>query len=996
MIAYYRFLLPVVLLVCCLGKSSSGQNKPSRPTPIQVVYADGRMIEGAAIQQDYFLAHGRSNAHLDEQPIFAPGKRVRLIRNRKNRVRRDGPYLELVNGDLLPGLTEGIEEANPGRNIPAHLRVRLTGPIKNYAGQVYAVIRVRADHVARIITDRAEVEGTTSGYLRLKSGTAVEFRSIRWGHNKAQALTARGVQTILIDDVVTLQQPISERIRWMRSRMTEPVVDPSGHRVTLQVVDGARLTTTERKMLRHTGSSVVIQPCWSLDALVLGPADLAEIRFLRHNEIPLAALPAETLMEKNPFGKSKWTRYRNVRGGRLHTSDRDDLIGVGMHADSAVVFHLPPGAESFSSWVGIDRSVGGGGCAVASVFLNDRSGQPVWKSGYLQGGKSSVRVGPLSVKGQERLILVADSAHRGRPRGADPFDIRDEVDWVSSVIQIEPPESVRPDLNEMFAYLKGWTLSDKDRQRFSATEIWNGQVGRWAHALKFPALPAPKDADGERGALLGKAGVHYELYANHREAKLPDFERLKPTRRGIHATINEKIPRLPKGHIALRFRATLVVPRDGSYEFYLRSDDGSRLYVNGRLLINHDGIHAASEKQGRIALRKGGVPIQVEYFDFGGLRQLALDWMGSGIPRQTIPPKAFNQARITPWGPAGNARSTALQPITLSRSVQVTSPYMCLCMAAGKGDDGIGDFEIDVRVEGKPIRETLGRDIRTRNQSPAPLNGGLWLLGKHVGKTVNLQVTIKPLGYPGYEIPSLNIDQLDIGPRPSTRAVRAIAKDLPGRWQLRGAQSIINKSYHTGRLSGCGGALELASDGTAWMQFRLPTGERRVGAGRLAIEDGQIVLDYANWNWVKDQVKLSDDRKNMTVQEQGANRSWSLVFTREDLSPFAKYVGRWHLRVGQSHVENHAHKGSFAGGGGHMVIGPDGGLTISVHYPRRKNGYVHREATTGRIVLEDGKTILKFDAHNWSDDRLEWRPEQKTLVLLGINHEDKWKLVFAR
>ena len=79
-----------------------------------------------------------------------------------------------------------------------------------------------------------------------------------------------------------------------------------------------------------------------------------------------------------------------------------------------------------------------------------------------------------------------------------------------------------------------------------------------------------------------------------------------------------------------------------------------------------------------------------------------------------------------------------------------------------------------------------------------------------------------------------------------------------------------------------------------------------------------------------------------------------------------------------------------------MVIGPDGGLTISVHYPRRKNGYVHREATTGRIVLEDGKTILKFDAHNWSDDRLEWRPEQKTLVLLGINHEDKWKLVFAR
>jgi len=67
-----------------------------------------------------------------------------------------------------------------------------------------------------------------------------------------------------------------------------------------------------------------------------------------------------------------------------------------------------------------------------------------------------------------------------------------------------------------------------------------------------------------------------------------------------------------------------------------------------------------------------------------------------------------------------------------------------------------------------------------------------------------------------------------------------------------------------------------------------------------------------------------------------------------------------------------------------------------VQYPRRKNGYVHREATTGRIVFDDGKTILKFDARNWSDDRIEWNPEKKTFTLLGIKHEEKWKLVFAR
>jgi hypothetical protein len=994
---YFQILFSAVLVIRCLEGLSSGAPTPSRPTPYQVVYTNGQTIEGAAIGQDHFLAHGRSNAHLDEQPIFAPGKHVRLIRNRKRRVRREGPYLELVNGDLLPGETEGIEAANPGRNIPAHLRVRLTGPIKNYAGQVNPVIRVRADHVARIITDRAEAEGTASGYLRLKSGTTVEFSSIRWGHNKAQALTARGVQTILMDDVVTLQQPIVERIRWMQTRMTELFVDPSGHRVTMHVVDGSRLTTPERKMLRHTGSSVVIQPCWSLDALVLEPKYLAEIRYLRPNEIPLAALPAENVVKKSPFGKSKWTRYRNVRGGRLHTSDRDDLIGVGMHADSAVVFHLPPGAESFSSWVGIDRSVGGGGCAAASVFFNDLSGKPVWKSGYLQGGKSSVRIGPLSVKGQERLILVADSAHQGRPKGADPFDIRDEVDWISSVIQIKPTESSRPDLNETFAYLKGWTLSDEDRRRLSVSQILNVVDGRWIHTLKFPTLPVPKDAKNKPGMLLGKSGVHYEVFANHRGRVLPKFDQLEPNARGIHSTINLNARNVPKGQMALRFRTMLVVPRDGSYEFYLTSDDGTKLYVDGRLLIDNDHAHPAIMKQGRVSLKKGGVPFEVEYFDFGKERALLLEWMGPDIERQPIPRKAYDLARIPHWGGTnGRVNYTPLEPVTLSRSVRVGSPYACLCMAVGKGNDGIGDYEIDVQVDGKPVRETLGRDLRTRFKTRVVPSGGLWPLGQHVGKTVNLQVTIKPMGYPGYEIPSLNIDQLEIGPEPSGSAVRAIAQDLPGRWQLRGAQSIINKSYHTGRLSGCDGSLELASDGTARMQFRLPTGERRVGAGRLVLDDGQLALEYANWNWVKDHVKLSDDRKNMTVQEQGANESWSLVFTREDLSPFAKYVGRWRLRGGQSHVENHMNKGSFAGGGGHLVIGPDGGLRISLHYPRKKKGYVHREATTGKIVFEDGKTILKFDARNWSDDRIEWRPETKTLVLLGIKHEDKWKLVFTK
>ncbi len=39
------------------------------------------------------------------------------------------------------------------------------------------------------------------------------------------------------------------------------------------------------------------------------------------------------------------------------------------------------------------------------------------------------------------------------------------------------------------------------------------------------------------------------------------------------------------------FTGTLIVPEDGKYTFYLDSDDGSRLSVDGKPVIEYDGIH---------------------------------------------------------------------------------------------------------------------------------------------------------------------------------------------------------------------------------------------------------------------------------------------------------------------------------------------------------------------------------------------------------------------
>ncbi len=97
---------------------------------------------------------------------------------------------------------------------------------------------------------------------------------------------------------------------------------------------------------------------------------------------------------------------------------------------------------------------------------------------------------------------------------------------------------------------------------------------------------------------------------------LPDFDALKP----------EEVGKLPGGQFSLTprsrdtsfgfvFEGTLIVPSDGEYTFFLDSDDGSRLTISGQPVIKYDGIHGEGHEQmARLMLKKGRVPIRLDYF----------------------------------------------------------------------------------------------------------------------------------------------------------------------------------------------------------------------------------------------------------------------------------------------------------------------------------------------------------------------------------------------
>lgn len=85
----------------------------------------------------------------------------------------------------------------------------------------------------------------------------------------------------------------------------------------------------------------------------------------------------------------------------------------------------------------------------------------------------------------------------------------------------------------------------------------------------------------------------------------------------------------------------LVIPEDGSYDFRLHSDDGSKLEINGNEVVNHDGLHGSEPPaEGTVTLKKGLVPFKVEMFENEADELLRLSWRKSGVGNFEVIPTA--------------------------------------------------------------------------------------------------------------------------------------------------------------------------------------------------------------------------------------------------------------------------------------------------------------------------------------------------------------------
>lgn len=134
--------------------------------------------------------------------------------------------------------------------------------------------------------------------------------------------------------------------------------------------------------------------------------------------------------------------------------------------------------------------------------------------------------------------------------------------------------------------------------------------------------------------------VKFRVYYDKNLEKLPNFSSLKPAQSGFisefsHKNLFKQVQATDQ--IAVVLESFLKIDKKGKYTFFTNSDDGSKLYVNGKLLVDNDGNHSVRERSGSIALRKGKHLIRVEFYNSGGGYHLDARYKGENVPKQIIP-----------------------------------------------------------------------------------------------------------------------------------------------------------------------------------------------------------------------------------------------------------------------------------------------------------------------------------------------------------------------
>ena len=124
--------------------------------------------------------------------------------------------------------------------------------------------------------------------------------------------------------------------------------------------------------------------------------------------------------------------------------------------------------------------------------------------------------------------------------------------------------------------------------------------------------------------VVDSSGLQGRVYHLERDTeKLPKLSRMQPVGTVYTLSLNvwpqkfdEGFPNISERFewFAIEYTGKFWIENPGQYRFSLLSDDGAKLFVNGKLVLDNDGVHRAEASSASATLTRGVHDIKVEYF----------------------------------------------------------------------------------------------------------------------------------------------------------------------------------------------------------------------------------------------------------------------------------------------------------------------------------------------------------------------------------------------
>jgi len=280
--------------------------------------------------------------------------------------------------------------------------------------------------------------------------------------------------------------------------------------------------------------------------------------------------------------------------------------------------------------------------AEADVRLPARGPETVTEGGRLLDSVEGVR---FAGKEGERLVYrVGSGRYRFKVKDAEavmPRLYAAKPEILPTTNLVRRPDSVTVRLkcatrNAILRYTLDGSDPDENSPVYAQPFVLKESAMVKAKAFKRGFRPSYTQSRFYAFVDPNKNGLQYELFHGDFE-RLPDFEELTPAQKGTALQADLSALETPGYYFALRFSGWIDIATPGEYIFYTLSNDGSRIHIDGRLVVDNDGLHATQEKGGRVHLSAGRHRFVLSYFQSGGGKALRTFIEGPGLEKQPLP-----------------------------------------------------------------------------------------------------------------------------------------------------------------------------------------------------------------------------------------------------------------------------------------------------------------------------------------------------------------------